>query len=171
MRKLGVPIKLLRNPVHFMSLGFGSGLSPLAPGTAGTLMAIPVFLFLYQFEFIVYCALVLVALVIGFYCTGKTGKVLGVTDHGAIVWDEFVGYFITMAVLPLNSIEPVLTNYPLIFWVVCGFVFFRFFDILKPWPIKRMEHVFPGGYGVMLDDVMAGIYAAICLQLLIHILK
>ncbi len=162
-----IPLKLLRNPLHLLSLGFGSGLSKYAPGTMGTLAAIPLFLLMHQLDAAIYSLIVLTALVAGFYCTHKTGQVLGVADHGAIVWDEFVGYFITMAVLPLNVDNSTLDRYPLSLWILTGFILFRLFDIWKPWPIRLLEHKIPGGFGVMLDDVVAGIFAAICFQIIL----
>lgn len=166
-----VPARLLRHPVHVISLGFGSGLSPVAPGTVGTLAAIPVFLLLNQLDFMLYTVMVVASFAIGVYCTGLTGKAIGVTDHGAIVWDEFVGYFITMAVLPLDLLAVNYSYTALSVWIVSGFALFRLFDIWKPWPISWCERRFSGGYGVMLDDVVAGIFAAICLQLLMFVVK
>jgi len=116
-----VPAGLLKNPIHFLSLGFGSGLSPYAPGTFGTLAAIPVYLLLQPLSLWLYLLVTLITLVIGFYICGETAKALGVHDHGGIVWDEIVGYLITMIAVPLDWK-----------WMLAGFVLFRFFDILKP---------------------------------------
>jgi phosphatidylglycerophosphatase A len=144
---------LLRNPIHFLSLGFGSGLVPIAPGTVGTVAAIPVFLLLHTLDLTSYLIAVLISFVIGVYICGETSKVLGVEDHPAIVWDEVVGYLITMILAP-----------PGILWIAIGFILFRIFDILKPWPIRVLDRRLKGGMGIMLDDVLAGIFAALVLQ-------
>ncbi|MDC1527605.1 phosphatidylglycerophosphatase A [Gammaproteobacteria bacterium] len=150
----------LRNPVHLLAFGFGSGLSPRAPGTMGTIVAVPLYLlmatFLSQYA---YLGLILVSFVIGIYLCGRTAKDLGVHDHGGIVWDEFVGYWITMFMVPLTW-----------YWVLAGFMLFRLFDILKPFPIGWLDRKVEGGLGIMLDDVLAGVYAAICLQLIIQLI-
>ncbi|MCW9024498.1 MAG: phosphatidylglycerophosphatase A [Gammaproteobacteria bacterium] len=147
---------LLRNPVHFLSLGFGSGLVPVAPGTAGTVAAIPVYLLLNSLELTSYLIIVLISFVIGVYICGETSKALGVEDHPAIVWDEVVGYLITMILAPSG-----------VLWVVTGFVLFRIFDILKPWPIRVLDRRLKGGMGIMLDDVLAGIFAALVLHFVV----
>ncbi len=151
-----VPPALLKNPVHFLSLGFGSGLSPFAPGTFGTLVAIPLYLIIQPLPLSYYLALTLLSLVLGFYLCEQTAKALGVHDHGGIVWDEIVGYFITMIAVPLDWK-----------WIIAGFILFRFFDIVKPWPIKWIDAKVSGGVGIMLDDVLAGIFALIGLHLII----
>lgn len=148
-----IPIKLLRDPGHLISFGFGSGLSPSAPGTVGTLAAIPFYLLLSQLPLAMYIAVTLASFVLGVFVCGRTGKVLGVHDHGAIVWDEFVGFFITMLFAPASLLT-----------VVIGFVLFRLFDILKPWPACVIDTRIKGGMGVMLDDVIAGVYAMLVLQ-------
>jgi phosphatidylglycerophosphatase A len=126
--------RLLRHPADFLALGFGSGLVPRAPGTAGTVAAIPVYLLLQP----------------------HTARRLGVHDHPGIVWDEIVGYLVTMAFAPPGWI-----------WIVIGFVLFRLFDILKPWPIKWFDRKVGGGFGIMVDDLLAGIAAAAVLYLLV----
>jgi len=151
-----VPVGLLKNPIHFLSLGFGSGLSPFAPGTFGTLAAIPVYLLLQPFSLNIYLFVTCVALIVGIYLCGKTADALGVHDHGGIVWDEIVGYLITMIAVPLDWK-----------WVLVGFILFRIFDIWKPWPIKWVDSKVSGGLGIMLDDVLAGIFAAVGLHLII----
>lgn len=148
-----IPRRLLRDPGHLLSFGFGSGLSPYAPGTFGTLAAIPFYLLMSRLPLTAYVGLTVACLLLGIYVCGRTGKVLGVHDHGAIVWDEFVGLFITMMFAPVS----ILT-------LVIGFVLFRLFDILKPWPVCVIDTRIKGGLGVMLDDVIAGIYAMLVLQ-------
>lgn len=148
-----VPITLLRDPGHLLSFGFGSGLSPYAPGTAGTLAAIPFYLLLSTLHPVVYLLATLMSVVLGVYLCGRTSKALGVHDHAAIVWDEFAGFFITMLFVPVS-----LTT------VILGFCLFRIFDIVKPWPASVIDTRIQGGLGVMLDDVFAGIYAMLLLH-------
>lgn len=143
-----IPAKLLLHPWHFFSLGFGSGLSPVAPGTMGTLAAIPIYLLCSNLALELYLALTMAGFVIGVYWCGFTSKSLGVHDHGGIVWDEIVGFFITMILVP-----PTITN------IVLGFILFRIFDIWKPWPIKVLDEKVHGGFGIMIDDVIAGLFA------------
>jgi phosphatidylglycerophosphatase A len=145
---------MLLNPIHLLSLGFGSGLSPYAPGTMGTLVAIPLYLLLSQLELLTYLIVVVAGFLIGIYLCDKTSKALGVHDHSGIVWDEFIGYWITMIAIPAVTWQ----------WVLAGFVLFRFFDIVKPWPVKVADKRVPGGFGIMLDDLLAGLYALACIQ-------
>lgn len=144
-----IPLTLLRDPGHFLALGFGSGLLPRAPGTAGTVVAIPLYLLCMPLSFWVYCTVLLVAFLLGIYLCGRTARALGVHDHPGIVWDEVVGYGLTMAWAP-----------PGWAWVLLGFITFRFFDILKPWPIRVLDRRLGGGFGIMLDDLLAGLGAA-----------
>jgi len=148
------PASIWRNPVHFLAFGLGSGASPWAPGTAGTLAAIPLYFLLAELPLPYYLAMLLTTFVIGCWLCGKTSADLGVHDHGGIVWDEFVGYWITMLALPVSWT-----------WALAGFVLFRFFDILKPWPIRWIDKKVQGGFGIMLDDVLAAIYASGLLHL------
>jgi phosphatidylglycerophosphatase A len=151
---------LLRNPLHLLSLGFGSGLSPFAPGTCGTLAAIPLYLLLAQLPFWYYLAAVAVAFAIGVYLCGYTSKALGEHDHGGIVWDEFVGFWITMISVPVTWQ-----------WILAGFVLFRLFDIVKPWPVKIADAKMKGGFGIMFDDVLAALYALIVLQVALQLVN
>ena len=150
---------LLRNPLHLLSLGFGSGLSPVAPGTCGTLLAIPPYLLLAQLSLPYYLLAVLLAFAAGVYLCGYTSTALGVHDHSGIVWDEFVGFWITMIAVP-----------PTWQWILAGFVLFRLFDIVKPWPVKVADANMKGGFGIMFDDVLAGLYALVGLQLAMQLL-
>lgn len=145
----------LKNPIHFLALGFGSGLMPKAPGTFGTLAAVPLFLLMSYLSPVSYALLVLLISVIGIYLCGKTATDVGVHDHGAIVWDEFAGFFITMFMVPVS-------------WqsVLIGFLLFRFFDILKPWPISIADKKLTGGFGIMFDDVLAGLFALFLMHLI-----
>ena len=150
---------LLRDPGHFLALGFGSGLAPRAPGTFGTLAAIPVYLLCAQLPLMVYLLVVAAAFAVGVYLCGRTARALGVHDHPGIVWDEVVGYLMTMAFAPSGWL-----------WVVLGFVCFRLFDILKPWPIRVLDRSVHGGLGIMIDDALAGVLAALCLAGLVRVL-
>lgn len=140
--------------VHFLAFGFGSGAAPKAPGTFGTLAAIPVYLLLAQLPLIPYLAVIVISFLLGVYLCGQASKDMGVHDHGGIVWDEFVGFWITMIALPLHWA-----------WIIAGFVLFRLFDILKPFPIGWLDKRVHGGLGIMIDDVIAGIFALVVLQL------
>ena len=147
---------ILANPIHLLAFGFGAGLSPKAPGTVGTAVAVLIYLALPSMSPIIYAGLVLLSFIFGIWLCGKTAEDLGVPDHGGIVWDEFVGYWITMFMAPSG-----------LFWVLLGFGLFRLLDIFKPWPIKWADKELAGGLGIMLDDVLAGIMAALCIQALV----
>lgn len=146
--------RILRDPIHLVAFGFGTGLSPYAPGTFGTLVGIPLVLLMAPMGFVVQLGLVLAGFLVGIYVCGESARRLGVHDHGGIVWDEVVGYAITMLAAPA---EPL--------WLLAGFGLFRFFDIVKPWPIREADHSLKGGLGIMLDDVLAGIFAGTILYL------
>mgnify|MGYP000215205463 FL=1 len=148
----------LRNPVHLLAFGLGSGCAPKAPGTFGTLAAIPFWwLLLQDVPLIPYICVLIAGFAFGVYLCEQTSKDLGVHDHGGIVWDEWIGLWITYLALPAG-----------IEWVVIGFILFRFFDILKPWPIKWLDEKVHGGFGIMIDDVLAGLFALGCVQLLAY---
>ena len=140
---------MLKHPVHFLSLGFGSGLAPRAPGTFGTLAAIPLYLVLANFSSEIYISVVIILFLIGIYLCGKTSDALGTHDHGAIVWDEIAGFLVTMSVVKCSIAA-----------ICLGFLLFRLFDILKPWPISWLDKRVHGGFGIMLDDLIAAIFAA-----------
>ena len=152
-----VAARHLLNPSCLVALGFGSGLFPVAPGTAGTLAAIPLYLLLQDLPVTVYLAVVVVLLLGGILVCAYTAERLGVHDHPAIVWDEVVGYLITMIAAPAGWM-----------WTAAGFVLFRLFDILKPWPIGWLDRRVHGGTGIMLDDVIAGVFAAVVLQVVVY---
>lgn len=149
---------LLRNPVHFAAFGFGSGLAPKAPGTMGTVMAVPLYLLLAQLPLLAYSAAVIVATVVGIYLCGRCSRDLDVEDHPGIVWDEFVGFWITMWAVPNHWL-----------WILAGFCVFRVFDIFKPWPISWMDRTIKGGWGIMVDDICAGLAACFVLQMGLHL--
>ncbi|MDN3518923.1 phosphatidylglycerophosphatase A [Aquisalimonas lutea] len=144
-----------RDPVHILALGGGAGLSPWAPGTAGTLAAIPLYGLLLLAPGWLYGVLVVAAAVAGLWICDRAARDFGVHDHPAIVWDEVTGFLVTMAAAP--------AGWP---WVVAGFALFRLFDVVKPWPIGWLDRRVTGGLGIMADDVLAGVYAAACLAVL-----
>jgi phosphatidylglycerophosphatase A len=148
---------LMRDPVHLVAFGFGSGLMPWAPGTWGTLIAIPITLFVMQFGFAVHLAFAILAAIFGIYVCGESARRLGVHDHPGIVWDEITGFAVTMLTVPGL---PAAGASEQVSWVVAGFCLFRLFDIWKPWPIREADHSLSGGLGIMLDDVIAGVFAA-----------
>ncbi len=148
MTKNNAPQFNLKDPIHFLALGFGSGLAPKAPGTFGTLVAVPLVLLFSNLSPFYLALLILFMSLSGIYICGKAAKDAGVHDHGAIVWDEIVGLMITMFMMPIT-------------WqtMLVGFVLFRFFDILKPWPISYLDKNCTGGFGIMIDDIVAGLAA------------
>lgn len=144
----------LRNPWHFLALGFGSGLAPKAPGTFGTIAAIPLVLLLSVYCTLnLYIALTIIFSVVGIWICGVTATDMQVHDDSSIVWDEVVGMMITLIAVPLS-------------WqnVLLGFVLFRLFDIVKPWPISYLDKHVHGGFGIMVDDILAGLFALVCMQ-------
>ena len=143
------------NPVHLLAFGFGSGLLPKAPGTFGTLVGIPVYLAMQPLSLVYYLTITAAAFLLGIWLCEQTSRDLGVHDHGGIVWDEIVGYLVTMTFAPSGWV-----------WLMVGFILFRFFDIVKPWPIRWIDRRVKGGFGIMVDDLIAGLFAAVCLVLL-----
>jgi phosphatidylglycerophosphatase A len=146
------PASLMRDPGHCLSLGLGSGCISRAPGTWGTLAGLLVYGVFFWVPLAVYLTVVVTAFVAGIYLCERTARALGVHDDGAIVWDEFVGVWIALAFQP-SEWE----------WIAAAFVVFRFFDIIKPWPISWLDRRVSGGMGIMIDDVLAGIYALVVL--------
>lgn len=141
-------------PSGFFAFGFGSGLSPFAPGTMGTLAAVPLAVALKLLPVPLFWPLLLLFFLLGVHLCEVTSRRLGQHDPGGIVWDEMVAYWLTVALLPLHWA-----------WLLAAFVLFRVFDIFKPWPIRWVEKRFGGGLGIMLDDVVAAAYAIILLKL------
>jgi len=151
----------LSHPIHFLALGFGFGLLKPAPGTWGTLAAIPLLILLgqlFDFASLNYLLVCVVGFSLGIYICGKTARDVGVHDHSSIVWDEVIGLFIAMLWLPL-SVKTLLL----------AFILFRFFDILKPWPISYLDKHVHGGFGIMIDDVLAGLMACVVIHLLLFV--
>jgi phosphatidylglycerophosphatase A len=142
----------LGSPSGFLAFGLGSGLSPFAPGTMGTLIAVPFVFALRSFgETGFWYAWVLLFL-LGIWLCENVSQKLGVHDHGGIVWDEMVGFWLSAAFVPLQWQ-----------WLLAAFVLFRFFDIVKPWPIRQLDRMVGGGFGIMLDDVVAALFTLIIL--------
>lgn len=140
--------QIMTDPVLFLAFGFGSGLAKKAPGTCGTAAAIPLYWLFAQAGLPIYSMLTVVASVAGIWICGIAADKLGEHDFGGIVWDEVAGYLITMWLVPFS-------------WkaLFLGFVLFRIFDIIKPWPIKWIDQKVRGGLGIMLDDVLAAVFA------------
>ena len=149
----------LKNPIHLLAFGLGSGLPRKAPGTWGTLAALPVWwLFLQGVPTLPYIGVLIAGFAFGVLLCEYTSRDLGVHDHGGIVWDEWIGLWITYLWLPVNGDWGWA-------WIIYGFALFRLFDIVKPWPIKWLDKKVHGGFGIMIDDVLAGIFALAVLQL------
>lgn len=143
---------VLTDPVHLWAFGFGAGLAPLAPGTAGTLVGVVLDWAIRNLGFAARFGVVLVLFLAGVWICGESARRLQEHDHPGIVLDEVVGYMAAMLVAPPGWI-----------WMLCGFFLFRAFDILKPWPIRDLDHRITGGLGIMLDDILAAAYTAIVL--------
>jgi phosphatidylglycerophosphatase A len=147
----------LKDPVVFIAMGFGSGLSPKAPGTAGTLMTVPLVYFLQQQSLLVYALVTLFVVLTGSWVCGYAAKKLQVHDHSGIVYDEVAGFLITMFMMPQSGAL-----------MIAGFILFRFFDAVKPWPISWFDKNLQGGFGILLDDVIAGLISLGCLMVIQH---
>lgn len=152
----GLVRKVFRDPRYFLAFGFGSGLSPVAPGTCGTLVAVAIYLLMGNFSWEFYLGFILFAFLVGVVISNEITCELKINDYKGIVWDEFIGYWLTMFHVPCGLV-----------WVFLGFILFRFFDIWKPFPIKRLEKCSHSGFSIMIDDVMAAIYAWVILQFII----
>jgi len=140
----------MSNPWHLLATGFGSGLSPVMPGTVGSIAAIPFWWLMTFLPLQLYSMVVLVGISVGVYLCHRTARDMGVHDHGSIVWDEFIGMWITLMAIPvING-----------WWVLAGFITFRLFDIWKPWPIRWFDKNVHGGMGIMVDDIIAGVISA-----------
>jgi phosphatidylglycerophosphatase A len=147
---------VFHHPLHFISFGFGSGLLPKMPGTWGTVVAIPIYLFIASYPLWLYALITLLLICFAVYACDVTARDIGVHDHPGIVLDEIVGYLLTMIAIPAEWE-----------WIVLGFIIFRVFDIWKPWPIRWIDRHVKGGFGIVVDDLLAGVYAWIVLQALL----
>ncbi|GAB1461381.1 phosphatidylglycerophosphatase A [Thauera sp.] len=151
---------LLSHPAHFISLGFGAGLSPWAPGTVGTLLGWALYpLIRTPLSEFVFLALLASFFLAGVLAAERTGRALGVPDHGGIVWDEMVAIWLVLLFTPAGLL-----------WQVVAVVLFRFFDIAKPPPVRWADRSFKGGFGVMFDDIVAAGYTLLVLAVLVHLL-
>jgi phosphatidylglycerophosphatase A len=142
----------LGSPSGLLAFGFGSGLSPFAPGTMGTLVAIPFIFALKSLGNVGFWVALLLLFLLGVQLCGHVSRKLGVHDHGGIVWDEMLGYWLSAAFVPLQWQ-----------WLLAAFLLFRFFDIFKPWPIRQLDRKVSGGFGIMIDDVVAALFTIVIL--------
>lgn len=148
---------LLATPAGWLACGFGSGLAPVAQGTFGSLAAILPWLLLRQYSLSLNLAVIVIGFAVGIWACDIAGRVLRADDHRSLVWDEFIGQWIALLPALLAS-----------WWaIVLGFALFRLFDVWKPWPIRYLDRHLKGGLGVMADDVIAGIFAAVVLKLVL----
>jgi phosphatidylglycerophosphatase A len=160
MKAVRLEQKVWQDPVYFIAFGFGSGLLPKAPGTWGTLVGIPVYFLIAGQSLWFYLLFTLLAFLLGVWVAERVSEDLGVHDYSGIVWDEVVGFLLTMTAVPVGW-----------FWVAIGFLLFRIFDIWKPQPIRSVDYHVRGGIGIMLDDVLAAIPAWLILQLLSWVVR
>ena len=150
-----LPEKIWQDPLYFFTFGFGSGAIPFAPGTFGTLMAIPFYLILQPLPLFAYLIFVILFIVFSSWASDKVSREIHIHDHPGMCIDEFAGFFVTMINAPLGWK-----------WILLGFILFRLFDIWKPWPIRYVDKNIHGGFGMILDDVIAGIFSMILIQLI-----
>jgi phosphatidylglycerophosphatase A len=151
--------ELIKRPVCFLGLGFGSGLAPKAPGTFGTLAALPIYYLMQSLSVFTYIALTVLAFVIGIWICQKSADWLQKEDPSSVVWDEIVGYLVAMTAAPVGWV-----------WMLIGFILFRVFDIWKPWPIRWFDKNMHGGLGIMVDDVVAGLLVFVVIHLILFII-
>lgn len=145
--------RLLGDPAGLIATGFGAGLAPRAPGTVGTAVALLPWLALRELPLPGYLLALLLAFALGVWAANRVIARIGIEDPGLVVWDEFVGLWITLIAAP--------PGWP---WMVAGFVAFRVFDIAKPWPVSWADAKLKGGFGAMFDDALAGLYALALMQ-------
>jgi phosphatidylglycerophosphatase A len=146
--------QVLTDPVHFLAFGFGTGLAPFAPGTVGSLLGVMLAWLTLDLGLAAQIGVAIALFLAGIWICGESARRLGIHDHGGIVWDEIAGMYVTLLVAPFT----------LTVWIL-AFLLFRAFDIVKPWPIRDLDHRLGGGLGIMLDDLVAALYAAILLAL------
>ncbi|WP_334324678.1 phosphatidylglycerophosphatase A family protein [Gilliamella apicola] len=151
----------LTNPIHLLAVGLGSGMSPIMPGTMGSAMAIPLWLLFNGLQPYLYWVLIVVAFIFGCFLCQKTSDDTHTHDSGHIVWDEFVGMWITLFFIPQISV----------LWIAIAFFAFRVFDMAKPWPIRWFDKRVPGGFGIMVDDVIAAIFSSVTVYVLALLIK
>ena len=152
---------VLTHPAGWIASGFGVGLSPRAPGTIASLVALlPWWLYLQHLSFAVYAGLLVFAFAVGVLASNWVIAKTRIEDPSVVVWDEFIGQWIALALAPAGWL-----------WMLGGFVLFRLFDIWKPWPVSWADRKLHGGFGAMLDDVLAGLYAFVVLQIAAYFLR
>ncbi len=145
---------LWKYPVHFLAYGFGTGLAPFAPGTFGSFVGVALFWFMAPLGAVSYAGIVIVLFVAGIFICGQTARDTSAVDPGFIVYDEIVGFMVAMYLMPREWR-----------WIAAGFIIYRIFDIWKPFPIHIVEEKLPLGTAIMADDVIAGIYTLLVLQI------
>ncbi|MEO8402341.1 MAG: phosphatidylglycerophosphatase A [Gammaproteobacteria bacterium] len=150
-----IPRSVWEKPTHFIAFGFGSGAIPVAPGTFGTLVAIPFYLAFQNLPLSIYFIIILLITIGSMWLCERVSNEIKVEDHQGMCLDEIVGYLVTMLAAP-HGLK----------WIILGFILFRIFDIWKPWPINIVDQRVHGGIGVILDDVLAGVYSMIVLKIL-----
>lgn len=153
-----IALARLKSPLHMLALGFGTGLSPRAPGTVGSLLGLVPAWLMSHLTWPWQLGIVIAVCAAGVYICGETARALGVHDHPGIVFDEIAAMMFLVPLIPDG-----------LWWLLAGFVLFRVFDIGKPWPIRDVDHRMTGGAGIMLDDLIAALYTALSLQI-VHIL-
>ncbi|MCG8369699.1 MAG: phosphatidylglycerophosphatase A [Proteobacteria bacterium] len=146
--------EVLTDPVNFLAFGFGTGLAPFAPGTVGSVPGLLLFWLTLEFGLYVQLAIAAVLILAGIWICGESARRIGVHDHGGIVWDEIAGMYVTLFLAPVS-----------VAGFAAAFVLFRLADIVKPWPIRDLDHRMRGGAGIMLDDLLAALYASLLLAL------
>jgi phosphatidylglycerophosphatase A len=151
---VNLPRKVMTDPVNFLAFGFGIGLVPFAPGTFGSLPGVLLFWLTMDFGLYVQLGVIVALVVSGIWLCGESARRIGVHDHGGIVWDEIAGMYVTLLAAPISVVG----------WML-AFALFRLMDIVKPWPIRDLDHRLKGGLGIMLDDLVAALYAAVLLGL------
>ena len=157
---------LLATPAGWLAAGFGSGLVPMAQGTFGSLVALLPWVLLRELSLPIYVMVLLAGFAVGVWACNVAGRALGVDDHRSLVWDEFIGQWI--ALMPL-LVPALLPNGQMSWWMLLpGFALFRLFDVWKPWPIRWLDRRVKGGFGVMIDDVIAGVFAALVLSAVLY---
>lgn len=144
--------QVARDPVHWLAFGLGTGLAPVAPGTVGSLPGVALAWLTKDLGLATELAVAVLLVAAGIWLCGESARRLGIHDHGGIVWDEIAGMYLVLVFSP-----------PGVYWWIAAFVAFRAFDIVKPWPIRDLDHRLKGGLGIMLDDLVAALYAALLL--------
>lgn len=155
-----VPPSVWKNPLHFIAFGFGVGAIPFAPGTFGTLIAIPFYLVLQLFSWKIYIIVLIIATIASIWICDRVSKEMNVDDHQGMCLDEVIGFLWTMVAVPYQWR-----------WLVLGFILFRIFDIWKPGPLRYVDNHIHGGFGMILDDVLAGLMSCGILHTLMHLMR